>query len=252
MIDAPPRHLEANMAGRKKAISQYQEPLTPQEVAAGMNAARRNAARLLEDAKRLFEAKSYASAASIAILSIEESGKLSLLRGIATADGEKELKAEWRAYRDHQSKNVGWIFAELVANGARRLTDFSPVQDPNSDHPAVIGTVNQLGFYTDCYGDRHWSEPIEVIDERLAKTMLAVAEIKCPTHETSTREIELWVKHIHRGVSKAEGLQDLVNWHADVEREGLAHYSTEEMRSFVLGEGVDFLDGANESVPKKQ
>ena len=64
-------------------LPQYKGKLDPEQIAQGMNAARRNAQRLADDAKLLLSAKRYPTAASLAILSIEESGKVSILRGIA-------------------------------------------------------------------------------------------------------------------------------------------------------------------------
>ena len=51
--------------------------LSPKQVAVGMNAAARNAARLVSDAEILLEAKRYPSAAALAVLAIEESGETS-------------------------------------------------------------------------------------------------------------------------------------------------------------------------------
>ncbi len=230
------------MAERKKAITQYKGPLTPEQVTAGMNAARRNAARLLEDAKRLFEAGSYPTACSLAILSIEEAGKVSLLRHVATARGGGELKAAWRSYRDHHAKNATWIIGDLALKGARRLLDLMPMYDRDSDHSAVADALKQLGFYTDCCGDRHWSEPFEAVDEATAKGMLLIAQVSSPKHEFSVREVEFWIRHINPRGSPEEMVQGLLDWQAAMEREGLSRHSSEEWRSFVVGDGTTYLD----------
>jgi len=87
-------------AKRKRVVESYRGKLTPAQVAEGMNAAATNAARLLDDAKLLFEAKRFPTALSLAILSIEESGKLAVLRGIATAKSSQVLLDNWSNYRD--------------------------------------------------------------------------------------------------------------------------------------------------------
>jgi AbiV family abortive infection protein len=115
------------MSNRKKVIERYEGALTAAQVAAGMNAARRNATSLIDEATILLQAKRHARACALAILSIEESGKISLLRLIATAANQKHLKDAWRSYRDHKAKNVKWIVAELAAKGARKLDDLSPM-----------------------------------------------------------------------------------------------------------------------------
>jgi hypothetical protein len=63
------------MAERKAVIDQFKGPLTPEQAAAGINAARRNAKRLLEDAERLFEAQSFATSCSLAIFSSKNPGR---------------------------------------------------------------------------------------------------------------------------------------------------------------------------------
>jgi hypothetical protein len=55
----------------KKGLDQYRGSLSPAQIAAGMNAARENASRLLNDAKLLAQSERFASAAALAILSIE-------------------------------------------------------------------------------------------------------------------------------------------------------------------------------------
>lgn len=167
---------------RKKAIKQYKGKLDPEQVADGMNAAARNAKRLLDDANLLFASKRYPSACSLAILSIEESGKLSQLRGTAIAPDERVLKDAWKDYRDHQAKNAHWIIMQLVTQGPRTLDDLRQIFDKDNDHPALLDSVKQIAFYTDCCGNAHWSEPNAVINEQLAKMIITIAGILCPKH----------------------------------------------------------------------
>ena len=67
----------------KGQLSQYNGRLTPPQIADGMNAAIRNARRLADDARTLLDLGSYPTAASLAVLSIEERGKVSILRHLA-------------------------------------------------------------------------------------------------------------------------------------------------------------------------
>lgn len=64
-------------------LPQYKSKLSAAEIAAGINAASTNANRLADDAELLLENDRYPSALSLAILSIEESGKVSILRTLA-------------------------------------------------------------------------------------------------------------------------------------------------------------------------
>jgi len=54
-----------------KRLNSYKGRLSHRQIADGMNAANRNARRLFEDVQVLLDAQRYASAASLAILSIE-------------------------------------------------------------------------------------------------------------------------------------------------------------------------------------
>jgi AbiV family abortive infection protein len=215
---------------KKRPLEQYRGQLSPQEIAAGMNAAARNAKRLLDDAQALAKERRYPSACSVAILSIEEASKASLLRLVATAENERELNNAWKLYRNHQAKNATWIFPNLVNSGARALSDFGEITDPNSDHPAVLDSIKQLGFYTDCYAKGHWSEPNEVINEKLTDSIITVAEILCPKRETPVREVELWIRHVGHSQTK----DGLMAWRVAMKAEGLVEDSSDDFERFVL------------------
>jgi AbiV family abortive infection protein len=109
-----------------------------------MNAAIQNARRLFDDAKLLFEARRFPSACSLAILSVEESGKLAILRGLAVVSDKDDLEAQWLDYRSHHAKNAGWIIGELISRGARTLNELAPIFDEESSHPAMLNVINSL------------------------------------------------------------------------------------------------------------
>ena len=218
---------------KQKIIDLYRGKLTAKDIASGMNAASHNARRLFEDAKLLCNARRYPSACALAILSIEEAGKLSQLRTIAVSADERELKDAWKAYRDHQSKNAAWIITELFAEGARTLDDLRPIFDEDSDHPAVLDTLKQLGFYTDCYGKAHWSEPDKVIDEEVTRCIMASAEVLIPDAPVTVREIELWIKNLI-GVWGTEKMRSgLAAFFQAMQDEGLAKHQPEKIEAFL-------------------
>lgn len=162
-----------------KGLEQWKNALKPEQIAEGMNAAILNAQRLLEDAHILFKLGKYPTATSLAILSIEESGKTSILRELALARDGKEVKKAWKAYRSHTKKNALWLFPSLVSSGGRQLEDFRPLFDSGSDHTTVLDNLKQVAFYTDCLGRAHWSQPSEVVDQNTAEQILKVAGIFC-------------------------------------------------------------------------
>jgi AbiV family abortive infection protein len=213
-----------------KPITQYSGSLSPQQIADGMNAAVRNAKRLLADAQTLYDLKRLPSACSLAILAIEEAGKLSLLRGMAGITDAQTLKSAWRDYRSHQIKNAHWIIAELVSKGARTLDELAPIFDQSSNHPALLDVIKQLGFYTDCYGKGNWAEPDKIVEEELAKEMLYIATVLAAKPEMSAREIELWIEHV---VTQSRTRQSLMNYMTALAQEGLSTHSVEEVEAFL-------------------
>lgn len=215
-------------------LKPYRGPLTLAQIAEGMNFATANAARLASDASLLLEHRRWPTAASVAALSIEESGKVVILRRFLLSSKD-EIGALWKEYRSHTKKNLNWIVPDLVGKGARSTEDFRPIVDKSSDHPQLLDALKQLGFYTDCLGEVHWSIPSNVVDEALARSLVATAQLLSPERKIPVRELELWVKHLgpvwkknNEWMKKA-----LANWYADMQAEGLAPAGANKMEAFV-------------------
>jgi AbiV family abortive infection protein len=134
----------------KKKLNIFRGRLEPAEIAAGMNAAAGNAYRLAEDASALFDERHFPSAAALAILAIEEAGKISILRELSVATTDGEVAEPWKAYRSHTRKNLTSLLPALAAAGATKLDDFKPLFSDDSDHPFVLDQLKRIGFYTDC------------------------------------------------------------------------------------------------------
>lgn len=220
------------MASQK--LPEYRDRLTPEDAAKGINAALKNATRLAADARLLIDAGRTPTAAAIAALSIEESGKVSILRGLAVQTTSEALRDQWRLYRDHRSKNGMWILPALAAQGARSLSDFSVTVDRDAEHTALLNTVKQLGLYTDCYGEANWSEPDVVVDHELAERLVRTAELLSSQQPVTVREIELWVE-IVGSASGPDLPAALVRWAAAMNREGLSTRTAEEFEEFLQG-----------------
>jgi len=220
----------------KRKLNQYKGKLTPSEIANGMNEAASNARRLCEDAKLLLTNERYPSALSLAVLSIEESGKLSIFRSLALASDQKELSKTWREYRSHTSKNTMWIFLQMFLQGARRLADFRPLVEDGAEHPFHLDKLKQLSFYTDCLGKRQWSVPEEVIDENLAQYIVQIAELLVPKREFTEREIELWIHHLQPVWKQHMELMEaaVAAWHQQMCAEGLSSGDPDDMEKFIV------------------
>jgi AbiV family abortive infection protein len=184
---------------RRGRPQEYSGPLTAAQITAGMNAARKNAARLATDARLLLDAKRVPTAVALTALSIEESGKVSLLREFAIIQDDADLKQKWRRYRDHRSKNGKWILLDLVRDGARHLDALALTIERESEHTALLNSLKQLGLYTDWCGSAHWSEPDQVFSgdqAALGPYLVQLAELLVPKRETTVREIDLWIEHV--------------------------------------------------------
>ena len=184
---------------KQNLLPQYKGQINPAQAAEGIKVAIQNARDLLVTAELLLENGHWSHACSFAILSIEESGKPPIIRELLLARNGEDLKEGWRKYRSHTSKNAMWIFSELVSKGARQLEDFRPLFDDESDHPSLLDSIKQLGFYSGAYGNCNWAMPFEIIDQNLAKQVVLTAKMLSqaePGVMSTKAELEIWVKHL--------------------------------------------------------
>lgn len=218
-----------------KKLDRFTGLLNSVQIAAGMNVAARNGKRLADDASLLLEHRRFASAVALAMLSIEESGKLSILRGLATVSSPERVREYWREFRSHTKKNRLGALVELYAKGARRLNDFAPLFDQEADHPHLFDNLKQLALYADCLGVAHWSEPEQVIEESLAIAVVRTATLLVCKKEITQLEIELWITHVgpylHGTTKQAE--QALQTWYSEMQRHGLEKEGENRMRRFI-------------------
>lgn len=219
----------------KKRLDQYKGKLEPKQIAEGMNAAQENANRLVDAASLLLEHGDHALAVSLSVLSIEESGKLGVLRSLAVARDDKELVECWREYRSHTKKNVMWPVLDLFAKGVSRLNDFLPLFKKDGEHPFLLDQIKQLGFYSDCLGKAHWSIPEVAIDKDLAKMLVNTANILAKGRTVTKVEIDLWVKHLGPvwKDSKEKMERGLVQWYKEMQAKGLAEPGPNAMERFI-------------------
>ena len=216
-------------------LPQLRTPLNATQIAEGMRRALLNATRLAEDADSLLKIRRLPSAVSLAILSIEESGKVSILRQMAIAEDEKEWLLLWKAYRSHTKKNTLWIFGELVRKGARTLEELRPLVDPESEHPDLLDQMKQLCTYTDCFTKVKWSSPEEIDVESLAPYLVRMAQILGRYKEVTAEEIELWRKHLLpvKGAAVNRQKQAVAAWFHEMKLLGLSKASPEEVENFL-------------------
>lgn len=216
-------------------LPHYRETLAPRQLAEGMNRALANARRLAEDSATLLKMDRIPSAVTFAILSIEESGKVTILRQMALADEPKEFHALWKAYRSHTKKNVMWILGALVAKGGRTLEDFRAAVDPGAEHPDALDHLKQLSIYTDCFRKAKWSSPEEVDLRELAPYLVTMADVLAKSRQITPEEVELWRHHLWpvKHASLHAQKQAVQAWYYDMKLRGLSEVSIGEVEAFL-------------------
>lgn len=219
-----------------KRLPQYQGHLTPSQVADGINAASSNAKRLAEDAQLLVENGRFPTAASIAILAIEEYGKISILRGLSTSTTPEGVKDGWKRYRTHTKKNGMAIFIDLFLAGARKLREFKPAVETEQEHNYVFDNLKQLGFYSDCLNTGKWISPSDVVSETESKKIVTIATILTRSlRPVTTKEIELWIEIVGPSLSgsQSDAESALASWYTAMQENGLIAEGENQMSQFV-------------------
>lgn len=84
-----------------------------------------------------------------------------------------------------------------------------------------MDNIKQISICTDCLGLAHWSNPSEVIDKDLVENLIFIAQALSVGYEVTTKEIELWVKHMNAHVSFRSQKGALLHWYYDMEMYGL-------------------------------
>lgn len=223
-------------------LEQYWKYLTTEQAAIGIHAAITNSRALLADAALLLEHGRWQRGAALSILAIEEASKVEIIREIMVSNTTNELREAWRRYRSHTAKNVMFIFPDLVRQGARHLDEFSRIFDPKSEHPQILESVKQISIYSDCCGNCHWSEPDQVTNPELAKSLFSIAKLfvrEGPIAYSSKEELDIWAKHmtpLWKGSADATK-SALMACDAEARSKGVLQGSStqEEMIDFLFG-----------------
>ena len=223
----------------------YEGALTPAEAVEGMAAAMRNCRRLAADASILLAAGSWPTATSLAILAVEEAGKVVVLRRLSTTTNCAELKVGWKGYNWHQHK-IGGSLGLNTAHGP--MTDLAVLQTAMDERTASAVRVDQLkqsGFYSDCLPDAQdrpgWKEPSSCINEEVARLWVKAANEQAAKPDVMLREIELLVEHSGPVTGIPNIGFDRLAWLQAMKAEGLLKKSVVELQiehaDIMLGKG---------------
>lgn len=206
----------------KTKVPQYTGTLTPEMLSRGCNLARENAMRLARDARILYESARYPTAITLAILSIEESGKVHILDCLALIDNNAEAAREWKKYRKHTAKNIFWSFTKSPGKSLREAVDdiFS-----HPERPIILEQIKQNSLYTDCLEPGRWITPNQIpekIARPLAEALIEVAERNAQGARTE-REMQLWIQNVKPFMKDSkEAMDHAIAAHFEMlQREGL-------------------------------
>jgi len=156
------------------------KPLDEKQIAIGMHLCYMNAIALVDDSRLLKENGRHARAFSLAILALEELGKIPLILNMILyrVDDANAWQEFWRKFNSHQTKLEVWsTYGKLFLRVLNRdyETEFPAGVEP------LLDKLKQLGFYVNFFSDQfvfpedfakdnsEWIDwLLAVIDERIA------------------------------------------------------------------------------------
>ena len=102
-----------------------------------------------------------------------------------------------------------------------------------------MNNVKQIGLYSDCLGDAHWSEPEKVIDRRLAQMLMKIADLFATKEAVTPEEIELWIAYLGPAYgAPIETMKEaLLSWYRAMNEAGLLNEDDTVVKEFVMGTG---------------
>jgi AbiV family abortive infection protein len=217
----------------------YNKKLTPKLAAEGIKIILENSKSLLNDAELLYSSNRFERAVAIAIIAIEESGKLPIIRIILLEDEEKELRKEWKKFRTHTEKNWGLLFTKIPAQSFKKLDDFKVFFD-GSNSTKGFDFLKQFSLYTELLHNTVWQSPSNVVTKELAKSIIETAKLfvgKELIAMSTEPELELWVKHLKPVWKKSltEKKKALAECYQEAENLGVlsGNRTAEEMKNFL-------------------
>ena len=192
----------------KDFLSRFQgKPLDKKQIAMAMHLCYMNAKALLDEAKLLKENGRHARAISLAILALEEFGKIPLICDVIMhgAHDTNAWRKFWQAFRSHRTKQIvcstyGNKFLRVVGNKYE-------VEFPVGTEP-LIDKFKQLGFYVSFFEDQF------ILPEHFAKDnsewldwLLAVADERIGSFEPLHSSLESSERLVNKGIDLLKAMR---------------------------------------------
>jgi hypothetical protein len=181
-------------------------------VEAGIEGLRANAERHLRDAKLLFAAERYPSAAMLAAMALDEMARIPILLDLAAAKGASKIKRLWAAF--HEGK-VGFPWVVFHRDDA-------PIAEDELN--STLDLVKRLGRSVDCLKSGNWTDPASLINRSLAEALLGTAERICG-HPLSGPAVRLWIE-TSRSMARASPSDMIERYRATLVAHGLRGEAT--------------------------
>lgn len=135
------------------------EILSETEALTAQSAAAATARGLYDDARLLLRHGRIQRAAALAILALEEVGKIQVLARVAGARDDAARKAGWKEYVLHRAKAAENVAAGVGFDQEKVREIFSQQAD----------ALKQLAFYSNWLDSGDWTSPESVIDAASAE-----------------------------------------------------------------------------------
>lgn len=135
-----------------------------------------NAQRLSNDAKIFLENGSHATAAALALLSIEEMGKSIYVLLAGTAEDEKQFREFLSAARRHNAKNGLADLADRLIAGHLTPEKFMDIFSDQNPAAKRLNLLKQAGLYVDWDANRGWLDPMTTVSPTEATSLVKQAQ----------------------------------------------------------------------------
>ena len=152
--------------------NQFKANITFKEAVMGISLAIQNSKELLEDAEILLENDRYPRAVSLAVLAIEEYGKVEKIKQLLLS--KQMVSRLWNDLRSHKSKSFYWMFPLLKQMKINDPVIINEFTSPKGDGANFLDQLKQICFYTEAVNNPekkgcYWWLPSEIADENVAK-----------------------------------------------------------------------------------
>jgi AbiV family abortive infection protein len=183
-----------------RLLEYYNGPLTPAQVAEGIQSTITNSKKLYAEAKLLLEARCWERAAVLAIQSMEEASKPKHLRLLLLAKTDDELHKTWEAYQTYDAREIRQRRFSFVRLGSNAVDeDMAPLFGEPTHVAEWLASLRRRGMSVDAFNAGQWSTPSSTLDEGLAAKFVHSAEdilSSISLTMTTAPTLTLFVKHL--------------------------------------------------------